>query len=75
MGYQLVKYRVHFKILLFPFKAIHGFAPPYIRELISIKSQDNHNLRSSTGVLLADFSFRTRATVWDRAFAAAAPAL
>ena len=70
-----VKYRIQFKILLFAFKAIHGIAPSYIREMISIKSQGNYNLRSSTGILLAYPTFRTRATLGDRAFVAAAPAL
>ena len=70
-----VKYRTQFKILLFAFKAIHGIAPSYIRKIISIKRQGNYNLRSSTGILLAYPSFRTRATLGDRAFVAAAPAL
>ncbi|CAH3018847.1 unnamed protein product, partial [Porites evermanni] len=32
-----VRQRISFKILLFVFKAIHGFAPTYLRELVSIK--------------------------------------
>ena len=35
----LVKYRINFKVLpvLLTFKAIHGLAPPYISELVSVK--------------------------------------
>ena len=34
-----LKQRIHFKILLFAFKAIHGIAPTYIQNLVSLKSQ------------------------------------
>ena len=34
-----LKQRIHFKILLFAFKAIHGIAPTYIQHLVSLKSQ------------------------------------
>ena len=39
-----VRQRISFKILLFVFKAIHGFAPTYLRELVSIKRSGNYNL-------------------------------
>ena len=32
-----VKYRIHFKILLITFKAIHGLAPKYLSELLTRK--------------------------------------
>ena len=49
-----VRQRISFKILLFVLKAIHGFAPTYLRELVSIKRSGNYNLRSSSdGLLLA----------------------
>lgn len=51
--------RIHFKILLFAFKAIHGIAPTYIQNLVSLKSQGAHILRSSGGILLASSTFRT----------------
>ena len=38
-----VRQRISFKILLFVFKAIHGFAPTYLRELVSIKRLGNYN--------------------------------
>ena len=38
-----VRQRITFKILLFVFKAIYGFAPTYLRELVSIKRSGNYN--------------------------------
>ena len=71
-----VSQRITFKILLFVFKAIHGFAPTYLRELVSIKRSGNYNLRSSLdGLLLATPTYRSRVTLGDRSFQVAAPAL
>ena len=71
-----VRQRISFKILLFVFKAIHGFAPTYLRELVSIKRLGNYNLRSSSdGLLLATPTYRSRVTLGDRSFQVAAPAL
>ena len=56
--------------------AIHGFAPTYLRELVSIKRPGNYNLRSSSdGLLLATPTCRSRVTLGDRSFQVAAPAL
>ena len=71
-----VKQRISFKILLFVFKAIHGFPPTYLRELVSTKRSRNYNLRSSSdGLLLATPTYRSRVTLGDRSFQVAAPAL
>ena len=71
-----VRQRISFKILLFVFKAIHGFAPTYLRELVSIKRSGNYNLRSSSdSLLLATPTYRSRVTLGDRSFQVAAPAL
>ena len=71
-----VRQRISFKILLFVFKAIYGFAPTYLRELVSIKRSRNYNLRfSSDGLLLATLTYRSRVTLGDRSFQVAAPAL
>ena len=70
-----LKQRIHFKILLFAFKAIHGIAPTYIQNLASLKSQGAHNLRSSGEILLASSTFRTKVTLGDRSFQMAAPKL
>ena len=70
-----LKQRIHFKILLFAFKAINGIAPTYIQSLVSLKSQGTYNLRSSGGILLASLTFRTKVTLGDRSFEVAAPKL
>ena len=69
-----VKYRIDFKILLMTFKAIHRLAPPYISELISIKSESRYSLRiNDNGILLNRNSFKSLATLGDRSFKVAAP--
>ena len=67
-----LKQRIHFKILLFAFKAIHGVAPTYIQNLVSLKSQGTYNLSSSGGILLASSTFRSKVTLSDRSFQVAA---
>ena len=67
--------RFHFKILLFSFKAIHGIAPTYIQNLVSLKSQGTYNLTSLGGILLASSTFRTKVTLGDRSFQVASPKL
>ena len=49
-----VKYRIIFKVLLITFKAIHGLAPVYISELISIRdvSLSRYCLRSTNSLML-----------------------
>ena len=76
MHWLPVRQHISFKILLFVFKAIHGFTPTYLRELVSIKRSGNYNLRSSSdGLLLATPTYRSRVTLGDRSFQVAAPAL
>ena len=70
-----IRQRVNFKIILFAFKAIHGIAPPYIAELISIKAQSAYSLRSPNGILLSPSIIKSRKTLGDRAFQVAAPQL
>jgi len=70
-----IRQRVYFKIILFGFKAIHGIAPPYISELISIKAQSAYSLRSANGILLSPSIIKTRKTLGDRPFQVAAPQL
>ena len=62
-----VRQRISFKILLFVFKAIHGIAPTYLRELLSIKRPGIYKLRSPlNGLLLATLTYRSRVTLGDR---------
>ena len=52
LPWQPVLARIHFKILLLAFKAIHGLAPAYISNLLVIKCKSSYNLRSNSGILL-----------------------
>ena len=71
-----VTFRIEFKILLLIFKAIKGFAPGYINELINIKNEGIYRLRSnSSGILLQYVKFKTYKTLGDRSFMVAAPNL
>ena len=70
-----VKYRIVFKIILITFKAIHGLAPAYISELISVRDTRRYDFRSNDGLLLAPCRGKTLTTLGDRSFHAAAPKL
>ena len=72
-----IRFRINFKILLITFKAIHGLAPSYIMDLISIKSSagGRYALRSNKGLLLNPLTCKTYTTLGDRAFMASAPKL
>ena len=65
---------IQFKILL-AFIAIHGLAPSYISNLLSIKCKPSYNLRSNSGILLKPPSGKMLVTLGGRAFQAAAPHL
>ena len=67
--------RIHFKILLLAFKAIHGLAPEYINNLLVIKRKSSYNLRSNLGILLEPPRGKMLATLDERTFQAAAPHL
>ena len=55
---------VDFSSLLFVFKAIHGIASTYLRDLVSIKRPGNFNLRFfSDSLLLAKPTYRSRVTL------------
>ena len=70
-----VRYRIDFKICLLTFKAIHGFAPSYLCELITVKESQRYSLRSSSELLLRMPSRITKKTLGDRAFQVSAPCL
>ena len=67
-----IRERIEYKILLLTWKALHGFAPSYIENLIS-EYMPSRSLRSSGMNLLV--AQRTRSSFGDRAFTAAAPYL
>lgn len=71
-----IKDRIAFKLLLITFKAIHGLAPSYLCELITIYVPQR-TLRSSSQLLLSLPSTREVSTQYygSRAFSIAAPTL
>jgi hypothetical protein len=68
-----IENRISFKILLLTYKAIHGHAPSYIRNLISLST--NSSLRSAHQLALKPGPFVKTSSYGDRAFAVAAPKL
>ena len=70
-----VKFRIDFKILIITFKAIHGQAPDYICNLINVRNFSTYGLRSNSELLLVSPSTKTKKTLGDRTFTAAAPSL
>ena len=70
-----VKYSIVFKIIFITFKAVHGLAPAYKSELISVRDTGRYDLRSNDGLLLAPCRGKTLTTLGDRSFHAAAPKL
>ena len=71
----LVLARIHLKILLLAFKAIHGLTLAYISNLLVIKRKFSYNIRSNSGILLEPPRGKMLATLGERAFQAAAPHL
>ena len=67
--------RIHFKILLLAFKAIHGLTPAYISNLLVMKRKSSYNSRPNSGILLEPPRGKILATLGERAFQAAAPHL
>ena len=67
--------RIHFKLMMTTWKALHDQAPKYIQQLITEKQQQNHNLRSNNKFLLAIPPSLNTNKFEDRAFSFAAPTL
>ena len=58
------------------YKAVHGHAPNYIKELIKFKKPGKYNLRSNSDNLLLEIEkVKTYTTLGDHAFQVAAPKL
>ena len=70
-----VKFRIDLKILIITFKAIHGQTPGYICNLVNVRNFSTYGLRSNSELLLVPPSTKTKKTLGDRAFTAAAPSL
>jgi len=69
-----VEKRVQFKMLVHTFRAIHGDAPSYIRDLVTVK-QPARQLRSASEIRLTTSSLPKTVTYGDRSFKHAAPSL
>ena len=73
---MIKKWPVYPLILLITYKAVHGNAPNYIKELINFKKSGKYNLRSNSDNLLLEIEKeKTYTTLGDRAFQVAAPKL
>ena len=70
-----VRARIHFKILILVFKAIHRLAPLYISDLISVRPKSSYNLRSNSCLLLEPLKEKMLSTLGARFFYAASPYL
>ena len=69
-----VKNGVDFKICLCTFKSLHGLAPSYISNLLTVRV-NSYNLRSSNQLLLNMSREISKKTLGDQAFIAVAPKL
>ena len=59
-GYQCID----FKILRITFKILQGFAPSYLKNLVSILPASHYQLRrNNNGILLASPRFKTKTTM------------
>ena len=67
-----IRYRIHFKLLLLTWKALHDMAPSYISDLLN-PHIPSRRLRSSDKQFLS--VPRTHSSYGDRAFYACAPKL
>ena len=70
-----IRYRIHFKILLLTFKCLHGLAPKYLSDLLTVSKPSRYNLRNHMGTLLTPASVKFKVALGDRAFKSSAPKL
>ena len=68
-----IKYRINFKILLLTFKVLHGLAPVYLSDLVTVY-KPNRTLRSSKELLLVTPSYNLKSYGY-RSFSVSAPVL
>ena len=73
---HLLKVLARFFILLVTFKILHGVAPSYLKDLVSVLPDSRYQLRrNNNGILLERPRLRTKKTLGDRALSMAAPFL
>ena len=73
--YLMFLARIHFKILILVFKAIHGLAPQYISDFISVRPKSFYNLISNSSLSLKSPKEKMLSMLGARSFYAAAPYL
>ena len=65
-----------FQDSLVTFKILHGVAPSYLKDLVSVLPDSHYQLRhNNNSILLEKPRLRTKKTMGDRAFSIAAPFL
>jgi len=76
LHWLLVKFRIHFKILLLTLKALNGMGPAYISDLINIRKHAHYSLRSlNSGTLLLHAAGKMKRSFGDRSFSVSASTL
>ena len=71
-----VRLSVDFKILFVTFKILHGVAPSYLKDLVSVLRDSHYQLRRNNNDILSERPrLKTKKTMGDRAFSIAAPFL
>ena len=68
-----VKYRIEFKLLLLTYKALHGMAPDYIKDLLTLHVNTRDNMRSSDNCMPLFVPRSRLVTAGDVCFSIAAP--
>ena len=72
----LCKAKRDYPCLLVTFKILHGVAPSYLKDLVSVLPVSRYQLRrNNNGILLERPRLRTKKTLGDRALSMAAPFL
>ena len=69
-----IKHRIYFEIILITYKlkALHGTAPKYICDLITLKPNSSYGLRSNDDYMLKPLAVKMLPTLGDRALASVA---
>ena len=70
-----IKLRIIFRIILLTFKAIHGLAPVYLSDVLSLQKHVIYDLQSNDTNVLSWPGIKSAKTTGDRAFFVAVPAL
>ena len=74
--FNIHAYKKYGKILLVTIKILHGVAPSYLKDLVSVLPDSRYQLRrNNNGILLERPRLRTKKTLEDRALSMAAPFL